>query len=91
MTKSDLIERLAGKAELTRPRAEELLDFLLNDVTEALKKGEKVNISGFGTFTVSNRKARTGRNPKTGEPIEIPASRSAKFKAGKTLKEALGG
>ena len=90
MTKSDLIERLAGKAELTRPRAEELLDFLLNDVTEALKKGEKVNISGFGTFTVSNRKARTGRNPKTGEPIEIPASRSAKFKAGKALKEALG-
>ena len=90
MTKSDLIERLAGKAEMTRPRAEELLDFLLNDVTEALKKGEKVNISGFGTFTVSNRKARTGRNPKTGEPIEIPASRSAKFKAGKTLKEALG-
>jgi DNA-binding protein HU-beta len=91
MTKSDLIERLAGKADLTRPRAEELLDFLLNDVTEALKKGEKVNISGFGTFTVSNRKARTGRNPKTGEPIEIPASRSAKFKAGKTLKEALEG
>jgi DNA-binding protein HU-beta len=91
MTKSDLIERLAGKADMTRPRAEELLDFLLNDVTEALKKGEKVNISGFGTFTVSNRKARTGRNPKTGEPIEIPASRSAKFKAGKTLKDALGG
>jgi DNA-binding protein HU-beta len=91
MTKSDLIERLAGKADVTRPRAEELLDFLLNDVTEALKKGEKVNISGFGTFTVSNRKARTGRNPKTGDPIEIPASRSAKFKAGKTLKEALGG
>jgi DNA-binding protein HU-beta len=91
MTKSDLIERLAGKADLTRPRAEELIDFLLNDVTEALKNGEKVNISGFGTFTISNRKARTGRNPKTGEPIEIPASRSAKFKAGKTLKEALGG
>ena len=90
MTKSDLIERLSTKAELTRPRAEELVDFLLNDVTEALKSGEKVNISGFGTFTVSTRKARTGRNPKTGEPIEIPASRSAKFKAGKTLKEALG-
>jgi len=89
MTKSDLIERLAVKAELTRPRAEELIDSILNDVTEALKKGEKVNISGFGTFTVSNRKARTGRNPKTGEPIEIPASRSAKFKPGKTLKEAL--
>jgi DNA-binding protein HU-beta len=89
MTKSDLVDRLAAKAELSRPRAEELVDFLLNDITEALKKGEKVNISGFGTFTVSNRKARTGRNPKTGEPIEIPASRSAKFKGGKTLKEAL--
>ena len=74
---------------MTRPRAEELVDFLLDSVTGALKGGEKVNISGFGTFTVSDRKARTGRNPKTGEPIEIPASRSAKFKAGKTLKEAL--
>jgi len=90
MTKSDLIDRLATKAELSRPRAEELVDFILNDVTEALKRSEKVNISGFGTFTVSNRKARTGRNPKTGEPIQIPASRSAKFKAGKLLKEALG-
>jgi nucleoid DNA-binding protein len=89
MTKSDLVERLSAKAEMTRPRAEELVDFLLNDVTEALKRGEKVNISGFGTFTVSTRKARTGRNPKTGEPIEIPASRSAKFKTGKSLKEAL--
>jgi DNA-binding protein HU-beta len=91
MTKSDLIERLASKAEVTRPRAEEIVDFLLDNVTDALKQGEKVNISGFGTFTVSSRKARTGRNPKTGEPIDIPASRSAKFKAGKTLKEALGG
>jgi DNA-binding protein HU-beta len=89
MTKSDLIERLAAKAELTRPRAEELVDFLLDNMTDALKRGEKVNISGFGTFTVSVRKARTGRNPKSGEPIDIPASRSAKFKAGKTLKEAL--
>jgi DNA-binding protein HU-beta len=90
MTKSDMVERLATKAEVARPKAEELFDFLLNDITEALKRGEKVNISGFGTFTVSNRKARTGRNPKTGEPIDIPASRSAKFKPGKSLKEALG-
>lgn len=91
MTKSDLIEGLSAKAEVTRPRAEDLVDYLLDNVTDALKRGEKVNISGFGTFTVSERKARTGRNPKTGEPIEIPASRSAKFKAGKALKEALGG
>ncbi len=90
MTKSDLIEGLSTKAELTRPKAEELVDFLLDNITDALKRGEKVNISGFGTFTVSVRKARTGRNPKTGEPIDIPAARSAKFKAGKTLKEALG-
>lgn len=90
MTKSDLIEALSAKAELTRPRAEELVDYLINNVSDALKRGEKVNISGFGSFTVSMRKARTGRNPKTGEPIEIPASRSAKFKAGKTLKQALG-
>jgi len=90
MTKSDLIDSLASKADVPRPRAEELLNFVLDDVTEALKRGEKVNISGFGTFTVSARKARTGRNPKTGEPIDIPASRSAKFRAGKILKESLG-
>ncbi|MGH7820640.1 MAG: HU family DNA-binding protein [Candidatus Binatia bacterium] len=90
MTKSDLIDSLATKADVPRPRAEELVNFLLDDITEALKRGEKVNISGFGTFTVSSRKARTGRNPKTGEPIDIPASRSAKFKAGKVLKDALG-
>lgn len=90
MTKADLIDSLAAKAEVPRPRAEELVNFFLDDVTAALKRGEKVNISGFGTFTVSNRKARTGRNPKTGEPIEIPASRSAKFRAGKILKDSLG-
>jgi DNA-binding protein HU-beta len=89
MTKADLIESLAVKADVAKPRAEEILNFVLDDVTEALKRGDKVNISGFGTFTVSNRKARTGRNPKTGEPIEIPASRSAKFRAGKTLKDSL--
>ncbi len=89
MTKSDLIDSLAAKAAVPRPRAEELVNFFLDDITEALKRGEKVNISGFGTFTVSTRKARTGRNPKTGEPIEIPPSKSAKFKAGKVLKDSL--
>jgi DNA-binding protein HU-beta len=89
MTKADLIDSLATKADVPRPRAEELVNFLLDDVTQALKRGEKVNISGFGTFTVSDRKARTGRNPKTGEPIDIPASRSAKFRAGKILRDSL--
>lgn len=89
MTKADLIDSLAAKSDLPRPRAEDFVNALLDDVTAALKRGEKVNISGFGTFTVSARKARTGRNPKTGEPIEIPASRSAKFRAGKVLKDSL--
>ena len=91
MTKAELVDALAAKAALPRPRAEELVNFFLDDITEALRKGDKVNISGFGTFTVSNRKARTGRNPKTGDPIDIPASRSAKFKPGKNLKDALDG
>jgi nucleoid DNA-binding protein len=89
MTKAELVDSLAAKAAVPRPRAEELVNFFLDDITEGLRKGDKVNISGFGTFTVSNRKARTGRNPKTGEPIDIPASRSAKFKPGKNLKDAL--
>jgi nucleoid DNA-binding protein len=89
MTKAELVDSLAVKAGVPRPRAEELVNFFLDDITEGLRKGDKVNISGFGTFTVSNRKARTGRNPKTGEPIDIPASRSAKFKPGKNLKDAL--
>jgi DNA-binding protein HU-beta len=91
MTKADLIERLAAKADLPRPRAEEILNHVLDDITDGLKRGDKVNISGFGTFTVSNRKARTGRNPKTGEPIDIPATRSAKFRAGKNLRDSMVG
>lgn len=89
MTKSDLIDSLANKAQVPRPRAEELINFVLGGVIDGLRRGEKVNISGFGTFNVAERKARTGRNPKTGAPIEIPASRSAKFRPGKMLKEAL--
>jgi DNA-binding protein HU-beta len=89
MTKSDMIDSLASKAQLPRPRAEELINLVLQFVIDGLCNGEKVNISGFGTFNVSERKARTGRNPKTGEPIQIPASRSAKFRPGKMLKEAL--
>jgi len=89
MTKAELVDSLAAKATVARPRAEEIVNLFLDDITDALRRGEKVNISGFGTFTVSDRKARTGRNPKSGEPIEIPASRSAKFKAGKNLKDAL--
>ena len=89
MTKADLIESVASKVDLPRATAERAVNTLFEDMVEALKQGDKVNISGFGTFSISSRKARVGRNPKTGESIEISASRAAKFKAGKTLKDAL--
>ena len=89
MTKAELIDSLARRNEMPRPKAEELVNGLLDDLVTALKNGEKVNISGFGTFSVSQRKGRLGRNPKTGETIEIAPSRAAKFKAGKTLKDSL--
>jgi DNA-binding protein HU-beta len=90
MTKAELIESVASKVDLPRATAERAVNTMFDEVVEALSQGDKVNISGFGTFSVSTRKARTGRNPKTGESIEIAASRAAKFKAGKTLKERLG-
>ncbi|HXG51010.1 MAG TPA: HU family DNA-binding protein [candidate division Zixibacteria bacterium] len=89
MTKADLIDSIARRTAIPRQQAEDIVNGLFDDVVAALKKGEKVNISGFGTFSVSQRKGRTGRNPKTGESIEIAPSRAAKFKAGKTLKESL--
>jgi DNA-binding protein HU-beta len=89
MTKADLIDSVSNKAELPKQKAEEIVNGVFDDIVAALKKGDKVNISGFGTFSISERKARTGRNPKTGETIQIGSSRAAKFKAGKTLKESL--
>ena len=89
MTKADLIESLATKLDFQKSMAERIVNTVFDDIEVALKKGDKVNISGFGTFAVSDRKARQGRNPKTGETIEIPASKSAKFKAGKNLKDKL--
>ncbi|MBI1996733.1 MAG: HU family DNA-binding protein [Deltaproteobacteria bacterium] len=89
MTKADLIDLLARRNEMPRPKAEELVNGLFDHLVNALKNGEKVNISGFGTFSVSERKGRLGRNPKTGATIEIAPSRAAKFKAGKTLKDSL--
>jgi DNA-binding protein HU-beta len=89
MTKADLIESVASKVDLPRATAERAVNTMFDDIVGALKQGDKVNVSGFGTFSVSTRKARIGRNPKTGESIEIAASRAAKFKAGKTLKDCL--
>jgi DNA-binding protein HU-beta len=89
MTKADLVDSVASKTEISKDKAEAVVNGVFDDIIAALKNGEKVNISGFGTFSVSHRKARTGRNPKTGETIHIASSRAAKFKAGKTLKESL--
>ncbi len=90
MTKADLIDSAASKATLPRQGVEDIINQVFDSIVAALKNGDKVNISGFGTFAVSHRKARTGRNPKTGEAIQIAASRAAKFKSGKGLKESLG-
>jgi len=89
MTKAELIETLANKLPINKAEAEKAINIVLEDVITALKQGQRVNISGFGTFSVSDRQARTGRNPKTGESIQISASRSAKFKPGKQLKDSL--
>ena len=89
MTKAELIESIASKTDLPKGTAERIVAAIFDDIVTALKGGDKVHISGFGTFQVSDRKARTGRNPKTGEAIQISASRSAKFKPGKVLKESL--
>jgi DNA-binding protein HU-beta len=86
MTKADLIESVAGTLDLPKGQAERAVQLVFEDIVKALRNGDKVNISGFGTFAVSERK---GRNPKTGESIEIPASKSAKFKAGKAFKDEL--
>ncbi len=89
MTKAELIESISSKIDLQKSTAERIVNTIFDDIVAALKNGDKVNISGFGTFQVSDRKARTGRNPKTGEAIQISASRSAKFKPGKMLKDSL--
>jgi len=85
MNKSDLISAMADKAGITKAQAGEALDAFMDSTTSALKKGEKLILVGFGTFSVSQRAARTGRNPRTGKEIKIAAKKVAKFKAGAGL------
>jgi len=89
MTKSELIDAIADNAGLSKADATKALAATLESITDALKAGEKVALIGFGTFSVSLRAARTGKNPQTGEAIAIPASKAAKFKAGQKLKDAV--
>jgi DNA-binding protein HU-beta len=89
MNKTELINAMAEKAELSKKDAEKALNAFIDTVTEELADGGKVQLIGFGTFETSERAARVGRNPQTGEEMEIPASIVPKFKAGKALKEAV--
>ena len=87
MKKSDLIEAIAQKNNLPRGQTQQLLDDLLEHIAIGLAQGDKVDLRGFGTFSVRESAARTGRNPQTGDPIQIPARRMPGFKPGKELKD----
>ena len=89
MKKADLVEAIATKAGLTKADANRALEATFEVITKALKKGERVPVAGFGTFNVSKRKAREGRNPQTGAAVKIPARKAVTFKAGTALKEAV--
>lgn len=89
MNKGDLIDLISAGAGITKVQANQALDSLVEGITGALKKGDRVTLVGFGTFSTSNRKARTGRNPQNGAPIKIAARRVAKFAAGAELKAAV--
>jgi DNA-binding protein HU-beta len=89
MNKADLIDKIAGTAGITKATSAATLDAFIDGVTGALKKGDRVTLVGFGTFSTSQRRARTGRNPQTGKPIKIAAKKVAKFTAGADLKKSV--
>lgn len=89
MNKSELIAKVAEKADITKKDAEKAVAGIFSSIQEALVAGDKVQVIGFGTFEVKERAARTGRNPQTGDEIQIPASKNPSFKAGKALKDAV--
>jgi len=90
MTKNELIRELAEEHELSRKQAVEIVDGILDKITDVLKSGDKVQLTPFGQFKIRDRAARIARNPQTGEPVNVPAKRVLKFIAGRTLKEAVG-
>lgn len=89
MNKLDLVSNVASHSGLSKSDAAKAVDAVIGSITGALKGGGQVRLVGFGTFSTSKRKASTGRNPRTGEPMQIPASTQPKFKAGKALKDAV--
>lgn len=89
MTKADLVEKVAIEADLTKKDAEQLVEIVLDSIIDSLNSGEKIELRGFGSFRVRERNSRKGRNPKTGDAVDIPAKRVAYFKPGKELKELI--
>ncbi|HZF44311.1 MAG TPA: HU family DNA-binding protein [Sphingomonadaceae bacterium] len=89
MNKQDLIGSVADQTGMSRAEAAQAVEAVFGTIGSALKRGDEVRLVGFGTFSVSNRKASTGRNPRTGEPMQIKASSSPKFRPGKTLKDMI--
>ena len=89
MTREELIEKIAKDAKLSKAQADRAMKSMIDGITQSLKKGKKVSFVGFGTFSISKRKARVGRNPQTGEEIKIAAAKVAKFKPGLKLKTAV--
>ncbi len=89
MNKSELIDKVSESTELNKASATRAVDAVFDSIAQALKSGDQVTVVGFGTFSVTERAARTGRNPQTGAPLNIPASKNPKFKAGKGLKDAV--
>jgi DNA-binding protein HU-beta len=89
MTKADLIDKMAGEADISKAAAGKALDSFVDGIIKTVKKVNKVALVGFGTFSVSKRKARTGRNPQTGATIKIAARKVPKFSAGKAFKDAV--
>ena len=89
MNKTELVDAIAKKTDLSKKDSEKALKAFIDTVTDELKKGEKIQLVGFGTFEVAKRNARTGKNPQTGKAIKIPACKAPKFKAGKALKETV--
>ena len=87
MTKADLVEKVADTLKLTKKEAEAIVTIIFQSITDSLSKGDKVELRGFGSFRVRERNARIARNPKSGEPVEVPAKKVPFFKAGKALRE----
>jgi len=89
VNKSELVDAVADSADISKAAASRAVDAMVSTVSSALQNGDQVSLVGFGTFSVKERAARTGRNPRTGESIEIPAAKNPVFKAGKALKDAV--